>query len=120
MPFSAALTTCDDEDLEESGVGHFHNTATVTPNGDLHVTNHANLAGAGITASGAFYLLNQSDHLSVSIRSVPFVLTEVEHLRLIGQGGVKNLRADALTHITVNAQGELAVSIDRFRILCQV
>ena len=49
---------------------------------------------------------------------MPFEVTEVEHRTLIGHGGAQNLAAHALLHITVNAQGALAVSIDEVTIVC--
>lgn len=118
VPFSATLTTCDNDVVELSGVGHFHNTATIAADGSLHVTNHTTLLGAGTATSGANYLLNYSDHLSVNLRSVPGEVTEVESLTLIGQGRAQNQVGFALLHFTVNAQGVLAVSIDELRIVC--
>lgn len=118
VPVSVTLTTCDSDVVELSGVGHFHNTSAPTPDGGLHVTNHVNLSGQGTAASGASYLLNYSDHLVLNLRSVPGEVTEVEHMTLIGLGGAPNLLADALMHITVNAQGVIAVTIDEVRIAC--
>ena len=118
VPFTATLTTCDGDIVDLSGVGHFHNTSTVTPNGDLHVTNHTTLLGAGTALSGASYLFNDSDNLVLNLGAVPVVFHEVESLTLLGQGGAQNLVGQALFHITVNAQGEVAVAIDELRIEC--
>ena len=118
VPISATLTTCDNDVVELSGVGHFHNTSATTPDGSLHVTNHVNVSGRGTAASGASYLVNESDHLVLNLRAVPGEVTEVDHLTLIGQGGAQNLLVDALFHITANAQGVIAVSIDEVRIVC--
>lgn len=118
VPITATLTTCDGDVVDLSGVGHFHNTSTVAPNGDLHVTNHTTLLGAGTALSGASYLFNDSDNLVLDLRAVPAVFHEVENLTLIGQGGAQNLVGQALFHVTVNAQGEVAVAIDELRIAC--
>jgi len=118
VPFTATLTTCDGDIVDLSGVGHFHNTSTVTPTGDLHVTNHTTLLGAGTALSGASYLFNDSDNLVLNLRAVPTVFHEVENLTLIGQGGAQNRVGQALFHVTVNAQGEVAVAIDELRIVC--
>jgi len=118
VPISATLATCDGDVVQLSGVGHFHNTSTTTPDGAIHVTNHVNLSGTGTALSGASYLFNSSGHLIVNVISVPGELTEVEHFELIGVAGAQNLLADALLHFTVNAQGEISVSIDEVRIVC--
>jgi hypothetical protein len=118
VPISATLTTCDNDVVELSGVGHFHNTSTVAPDGSLHITNHVNVSGRGTAASGARYLVNESNHLILNLRAVPGEITEVEHLTLIGQGGAQNLLVDGLFHITVNAQGVLAVAIDKLQVVC--
>src|SRR5262245_36486042 len=89
LPITATLTTCDGDIVDLSGVGHFHNTSTVTPNGDLHVTNHTTLLGAGTALSGASYLFNDSDNLVLNLRAVPAVFHEVETLTLIGHGGAQ-------------------------------
>ena len=118
VPFSSTLPTCDGDVVTLSGVGHFHNTATVTPDGGLHITNHVNLSGTGTALSGASYLFDSSGHLIVNLSSVSGEETEVVHFTLIGLGGAQNLLAEALVHFTVNAQGEISVSIDQERIVC--
>jgi hypothetical protein len=118
VPISATLTTCDGDVVTLSGVGHFYNTSAPTPNGGLHITNNVVISARGTSLSGATYLLNDSHHLILNVTSVPGEITEVEHLTLIGLGGAQNLVADALLHITVNAQGEISVSIDEVRIVC--
>lgn len=120
VPVTLSGVTCDSDLVEGTGIGHFHNTATQDATGALHITNHTTVTGSAIAQqSGARYRVSFEDNLSLSLRGgLPSTATRVMNLTLIGQGRAPNLVAQSLVHFTVNANGVLTSTVDKFVVRC--
>lgn len=119
VPVTLSGVTCDSDLVEGSGVGNFHNTATQDATGTLHVTNHSTFIGGAVAQqSGASYQFSFIDNLSINLPTFPAHFTEVMHLNLIGQGQASDLVGQSLLHITVDANGVVTASVDKFRVSC--
>jgi hypothetical protein len=106
---------CTDEVVEISGIIHFVNQTQRDGTFVGHF-NYQNVTGLGLT-SGTIYRVSAVDHLRVSA-SFPSSFHSVQSFHLISKGFDSNLLITILFHITVNANGEVTVTIDDAHAQC--
>lgn len=106
---------CRGEDVEFSGRIHllFHTQADGSVIGHF---NYQQVTGTGLT-SGIRYHASTVDHFRLEA-PFPSSIHAVRRFRLIGEGSGGNLLVQALFHITLTANGEVAVSIDELTFDC--
>lgn len=118
-PFSAVLfVPCADggtgEDVAFQGFLHVLITETIDANGVAHTTTHfqpMGIAGTGLT-TGDLYRGTGISRDQANGPEPPFEATFVNNFRLIGQGSGNNLLIHAVSHVTVNANGEVTAEVD--------
>ena len=106
---------CSGESVQLSGLIHF--VSQTQPNGD--VVGHFNyqaVTGLGLT-SGTRYHVSAIDQFHLTA-PFPSSIYSVRSFRLISEGGGDNLLVRVLFLITVNANGEIAMTIDELTTSC--
>jgi hypothetical protein len=99
--------------------GTIHNVFRTTVNGDRFSEtfegNYQGVTGVGETSADA-YVGDGAGHdtFNGSFTNSQATETFTEHFNAIGQGSAPNLRITEFAHITVNASGDVTVTIDKF------
>ena len=106
---------CTGEIVKISGTLHMLNQIQSDGSIMSHF-NYLNVSGVGLT-SGNTYQANAVDHFRLSA-PFPSSINSVRSFLLISRGSSSNLLVTALYHITVNANGEVATSIDDLTMQC--
>lgn len=106
---------CTGEDVEISGTIHMVNE-TQSDGSLIGHFNYQNVTGVGLT-SGNTYRVSAVDQIRLAA-PFPSDITSVNSFRLISQGSSSNLLVNVLYHITVNANGEVTISIDDLTMQC--
>jgi hypothetical protein len=106
---------CTDEVVEISGTVHLVNQVQ-TDGSVIGHFNYQNVSGVGLT-SGTTYQTSAVDHFRLSA-PFPSSVSSMQSFRLIGRGFESNLLVTVLYHVTVNANGEVAASIDDLSMQC--
>jgi hypothetical protein len=106
---------CTGELVELNGTIHL--VSQTQPDGSVvgHF-NYQGVTGVGLT-SGITYYATAVDHFYLSA-PFPWSINSMRNFRLISQRGDSNLLVTILYHITVNANGEVTVSIDSLEMQC--
>lgn len=104
---------CTGEVVEVSGTLHLVSQTQMDGSVIGHF-NYADVTGVGLS-SGSQYRANSVDHVRLSAASD---VHSIRSFRLINLGAGSNLLVSVTYHITVNATGELTVSIDDLRTQC--
>ena len=116
LPFDFLRSAdCTGEIVEISGTIHMLNQIQADGSIMGHF-NYLNVSGVGLT-SGNTYQANAVDHFRLSA-PFPSSITSARSFLLISRGSSSNLLVTALYHITVNANGEVATSIDDLTMQC--
>ena len=103
--------------------GTIHNVLRTTINGnrfsETFEGNYQGLTGVGET-SGDTYIGNGAGHdtFNDSFTNGQATETFTDHFNAIGQGSASDLRITEFAHITVNANGDVTVTIDKLSIDC--
>jgi hypothetical protein len=106
---------CTGEIVEISGTIHMVNQ--IQADGSVMGNfNYLNVSGVGLT-SGNTYQANAVDHVRLSA-PFPSSITSVRSFLLISRGSSSNLLVTILYHVTVNANGEVTISIDDLNTQC--
>jgi hypothetical protein len=97
--------------LTADGAGGTHASFHANPQGVTGIgqTTGAKYQGTGVTRGGNFNVYP----------TLPFEATFVDNFRIIGQGAGNNLLLHAITHVTVNANGDTTASVDQASIDCK-
>lgn len=125
IPFTDEFDSCIDTHIQISGVQHIVGRFTEDGSGKVHFGFTRNTRGSGIDqASGATYRLGDTIHRSSIevLPGVPTLYTQGYQARLIRQGeSAPNDDAflHFLTHITVNANGEVTASVEVVKVECR-
>jgi hypothetical protein len=106
---------CTDEVVEISGSLHMVNQVQADGSVIGHF-NYQDVSGVGLV-SGAIYRIAAVDHFRLSA-PFPASIASVSSFRLISRGSKSNLLVTVLYHVTVNANGEVAASIDKLNMQC--
>jgi hypothetical protein len=106
---------CTSEVVEINGTIHFVNQTQADGTVIGHF-NYQNVRGLGLT-SGSTYQVSAVDHVRLSA-PFPSSISSVRSFQLISRGSSSNLLVTVLYHITVNANGEVTVSIDDLNTQC--
>jgi hypothetical protein len=106
---------CTGEIVEISGTIHMLNQIQADGSVMGHF-NYLNVSGVGLT-SGNTYQANAVDHVRLSA-PFPSSITSVRSFLLISRGSSSNLLVTILYHVTVNANGEVTISIDDLNTQC--
>jgi hypothetical protein len=106
---------CTAEDIEISGTIHVLNETQADGSLIGHF-NYQNVSGVGLT-SGNRYRVSALDHIRLAA-PFPADITSISSFRLIGLGSDSNLLVHVMYHITVNANGEVTISIDDLTMQC--
>ena len=106
---------CSGELVQLSGLIHF--VSQTQQNGDIvgHF-NYQAVTGLGLI-SGTRYHVSTIDQFHLAA-PFPSSIYSVRSFRLISEGGADNLLVRSLFLITVNANGEIAVTIDELTTSC--
>jgi hypothetical protein len=106
---------CTGEDVEITGVIHL--VSQTQPDGSVvgHF-NYQDVTGTGLT-SGTQYRVTATDQVHLSA-PFPSSTHSVRVFRMIAPGPGNDLLVDALTLITVTANGDFSVSIDQLTTEC--
>jgi hypothetical protein len=110
------LVVCDGEVLTVTA-GTFkivvHETAT--PSGAYHLTVAGNAQGVrAVAANGATYQLPGGFWITVNVTPGATAETQTDVLNVIGQGSAPNFTVRGVVHTTVDANGRVTASVDRF------
>jgi hypothetical protein len=115
IPVDTVLTACNGETVHVTGTANCLEHTTVSADGhfvfDAHM-NYQGVTGVGLT-TGAQYRVQTVDDLML-IGPVPFIITSVLSVQLIGQGSVPNLTMHATFHLVVNPNGTSVFTVDNF------
>ena len=122
IPISGTITACNLEQVVYEGFVNYVSHMTVSNSGQVNFKygGNLNVRGVGLT-TGARYTGNETYQFEQHFDSLdlaPFNLTINHHFNFIGQGGVPNTRAKSISHVTVNANGELISSRFEFTADC--
>ena len=102
------------EDVLVTGFLHVLITGTLDASGSLHTTTHfqpMGVSGVGLT-TGDVYRATGITRDQANGLEIPFEATLVNNFRIIGPGKGNNLLIHEVAHVTVSADGELAVLFD--------
>ena len=106
---------CTGEIVEISGTIHMVNQTQADGSVIGHF-NYQNVTGLGLT-SGNTYRASAVDHVRLQA-PFPTSINSVRSFQLISRGAESNLLVQVLYHITVNANGEVTVTIDDLNTHC--
>lgn len=105
-----------------SGYAHLNTNITSNPNGGSHVVVHLNfqdIEGRGDT-TGATYRFVGSEHYSFNTQpGAAYTLTSTSHRGAVSQGPTPNAIFQVVSHITINANGDVTAAFSNYRIICQ-
>jgi hypothetical protein len=126
-PFETVIPDpCTGEDVLVSGSLHTVGQAVQDAHGGFHINGHITLQGiSGVGLStGTTYHWTGGARINVHYGcgvdcSPPYEQTSGSNFQLIGQGSAPDEQVHALTHITVNANGELTANVQEFRMTCR-
>ena len=106
---------CNGEQVELTGVIHL--VSQTMPDGSvLGHFNYQDVTGIGLS-SGIQYRASAVDQVRLEA-PFPSSIHSVRHFRLIGQGTGDDVLVDAIFHMTVNANGEIAAEIEELTTRC--
>ena len=107
------------EAIDFVGKAHHVFRVTETPSGALHVADEFNILGHGVgETTGAQYIAR--DQFTAAFNTMPgAAMTQqyVETFRIIRQGNAfpeDDLLLTAIFHVTINANGDVTASVDKF------
>ena len=111
IPLSGNFDFCNGEVIDYEGVANLVTHFTVSNTGQVTIKEiiSINLNGVSQT-TGAKYSGNAAQQLSQHgdiADLAPYIMTKTIHINLIGPGSAPNTRGRLVTHITVNANGEV-------------
>jgi hypothetical protein len=121
-PFTTEyLNPCNGEVIEFAGFLHSLAAVTADGSGGFHVVSRYNLTVHGVgQTTGAAYIGNEASTDVFGVKPpYPARETFTLHTNVIGQGQAPDFRQHVTFHVTINAKGELTVSINKFRATCR-
>jgi hypothetical protein len=110
------------EDVAVSGNVHFRVQLTILENkaSGMVFANVQGGTGVGLVSGDEYrWTGTAKDNVHQSFESNRFELTSVLNRHLVGQGGASNLVITAIFHVTVNANGDLAVTFGKATVHCK-
>ncbi len=124
QPFATTAIGCNPvEVIDLSGTLHVLSRVAPDGNGGYRATFHyqpMGIAGVGRTTGTTFRGTGVTrSKENVAGRGYPIVATNVNNFRIIGQGPGNNQLVHAVTHTTINANGELTADVDLFGEECR-
>lgn len=123
IPLAFTVAACD-ELVDMSGTEHIVISETNSSNGNYHYHVHQNIKLQGIgQTSGAKYQAQATAQDRVNLTQggdgCCGNASIVIQVKIIGQGKATDYHAKQLTHITVNANGDVTAFIDKFEVECK-
>jgi len=115
------LNNCTGDIFLVTGTVHVVQTSTSAGAGGRHATLHVNFQSAnGVSlTTGIQYQVISTQAISVNIASpLPFEQTVQVIVKLVGSGPEDNFSLQIQIHVTVNANGEVAVSFSDNQVVC--
>ena len=116
---------CTGDIVRAEGTMHFLFAVTIDDGGGLHIKSHTQpqrLHGVVVWGPnlGAEYVGTgvTQEHLNVKPIGYPYTYTFVNNYKWIGKGQAADYRVHETYHVTVNANGEVTVVLDKVRITC--
>ena len=115
------INPCTGEELFLEGTQNLVAHITRDANGGVHIKSHRNVEATAVSASGAKYVAHQTQNDELSARgdsesATTFTLTNT--LQFIRQGSATPTDDDfvikEVTHLTVNANGEITSVVAQF------
>lgn len=105
-----------------SGDLHVQSHWSSDGNGGVHVELHFNPQGVvGVGSNGDTYRGTgvTRSQFNVAADGFPFTSTFVNNFRIIGQGSGNNLMVHQVSHLTINANGDLTASVGSTEVDCR-
>jgi hypothetical protein len=112
---------CTGDDVSVTGKYSIVEHGFTSTDGTEHVQLQLSAHGTGVgSPSGQNYIFNfsSSDVYNVSTSGTGEETSVPEHFQLIAQGGGQNLSVTLFFHVTVDANGNLRVDIERIEMTC--
>ena len=108
------VVVCDDGVLTvTSGVFQIVVHETRTPSGAYHLGVEGNAQGVkAVAPTGATYQLPGGFWMEMNVTPGATTQTETDVFNVIGQGSAPNFTVRGVTHMTVNANGNVTASVD--------
>jgi hypothetical protein len=116
------VNPCTGETFTYSGFFHVLTHATTTSDGSTHFGVDENSNVQGVDATGTRYVENGTESFTLIRQAgapTPQVFEFPTTDEIISKGAAPNFYFHALTHITVNANGDVTASIDSISTSCQ-
>jgi len=116
------LNGCTGEIFLVTGTVHALRTLTRDQDGGFHATVHVNfqsVSGESLT-TGILYQVISNQEISLNNGGpLPFERTTQVIVKLVGSGPDDNRTLRTMMHLTVDANGEVAVSFSESEVVCQ-
>lgn len=121
IPASVLPNPCNGEPVNLTGTIHVTMSSTTDKQGGVHLTysaNYQSVTGTGLL-SGVKYTSSDNKNDSTYIHPIPAIYTTTHHVNLISSTIIPNFLLALDFHITINATGVLAASVDNLRLECK-
>lgn len=117
QPAAGSTAVCNDTVLTvTSGFFRMATHETQTPSGAYHLTVEGNAQGVkAVAPTGATYQLPGGFWIEMNVTPGATTDTETSVFQAIGQGSAPNFTVHGVVHTTVNANGNVTVSVDHFK-----
>jgi hypothetical protein len=113
---------CKGEFVSYEGTSHFVLHIKEDASGGFHIKAHTNIQVHGVSTSGAKYVAHEIDnsHNFFSESADNFTFTQTaQFIRQGSETSEDDFQAKGLTHVTVNANGEVTSSFEELEIECK-
>jgi hypothetical protein len=110
------LNPCTGEVVSYEGTEHFVFHTTEDASGGFHIRSHTNVQAQGVSTSGAKYVAhsidNSHDFFSESAENFQFTST-VQFIRQGSETSEEDFVLKQVSHVTVNANGEITSLVEK-------
>ncbi len=120
LPISMTVLPCSGETIELTGSLHIVNSITENDN-SYHVLSLSQLQGmSGEGATTGKYRASGVTKDETNINGVfPMNYSLVNDFRLVGQGPENNFGVHIVTHVTINAAGDVTADVSNVQVECR-
>lgn len=116
-----ATNLCNGQNIALQGATHLTWNLS-TNNNSTHVQIHINsqgVSGVGMTDGAKYILVNGTNIDTKMTGALPFDMRTNVDFALIGNGEAANSRIRMITHITVDAGGNVSLEFEKSTVVCQ-
>ncbi len=116
------FSPCAGEEIQFTGSYHVAFTLVTDAQGVTHyqlTANDHDFRGVGLTSGKRYRRVGATHNSYRDTGTGPFVLTITDSFHFIGQGAGNNTLLSGTYHITINANGQMTASVDRFSVVCR-